>query len=59
MYVHSTPPRSTNTSASEGAFTAGGGTRVWFTDTVYGAIEARMGWEPHARLSGSIGVAIR
>jgi Outer membrane protein beta-barrel domain len=46
-------------SASEGAFTAGGGMRVWFTDTVYGAIEARMGWEPHARLSGGIGVAIR
>jgi hypothetical protein len=43
----------------EGAFTMGAGTRVWFTDRVYGMVETRIGWEPHARLTGGIGIALR
>jgi hypothetical protein len=46
-------------SSSEGAFTGGGGVRVWLTDRVFGVVEARMGWEPHLRVTGGIGVALR
>lgn len=41
----------------EGAFTGGGGARVWLTDRVYAIGEARIGWEPHTRISGGAGVA--
>ncbi len=46
-------------SSSEGAFTAGGGVRAWVTDRVYVASEFRLGWELHARVSGTVGIAIR
>lgn len=49
----------TTYSSSEGAFTGGGGLRVWLTDRVFGTIETRMGWEPHFRVTGGIGVALR
>jgi hypothetical protein len=49
----------TTYSSSEGAFTGGGGVRVWLTDRVFGTIETRMGWEPHFRVTGGIGVALR
>jgi hypothetical protein len=49
----------TTYSSSEGAFTGGGGVRVWITDRVFGTIETRMGWEPHFRVTGGIGVAVR
>ena len=45
-------------SSSEGAFTAGGGTRVWFTDRVYGVADFRVGWELHYRVNGGIGIAL-
>ena len=41
--------------SSEGAFTAGGGVRVLLTDALYVAPEFRGGWEPHFRLSVSVG----
>ena len=46
-------------SSSEGAFTAGGGARVWLTDRVYVLGEVRAGWEPHIRVNGGIGVRWR
>jgi hypothetical protein len=39
----------------EGAFTAGGGVRVFLTDSLYVAPEFRGGWEPHVRVSVSVG----
>ena len=46
-------------SSSEGAFTAGGGVRVWLTDHVYALGEVRAGWEPHVRFNGGVGVRFR
>jgi hypothetical protein len=46
-------------SSTEGAFTAGAGVRAWLNDRVYLASEARVGWEPHYRISGSVGIALR
>jgi hypothetical protein len=56
---HSERFGATTFSSSEGAFTGGGGVRVWLTDRVFGTIEARMGWEPHFRVTGGVGVALR
>jgi hypothetical protein len=40
----------------EGAWTGGAGARVWVTDRVYALGEYRVGWEPHVRITGGIGV---
>jgi len=45
--------------SAEGAFTAGGGVRVVVNDRVTAGIDARMGWEPHIRLNGTIGIRLR
>lgn len=45
-------------SHTEGAFTGGGGVRVWLTDRLYAAAEARLGWEPHLRIGGAVGVGV-
>jgi len=45
--------------SNEGAFTGGGGVRVWFNDSIYGVVETRIGWEPHVRVMGGVGVALR
>jgi hypothetical protein len=45
--------------SSEGGFTAGGGVRVFAGDTFYVAPEFRYGWEPHFRLSVSVGYQSR
>jgi hypothetical protein len=44
--------------SSEGAFTAGGGVRIFLTDSFYIAPEFRGGWEPHVRVSVSAGVQL-
>ena len=44
--------------STEGTFTAGGGARVWMTPRVYVGAEARVGWELHARLAGTVGVQL-
>jgi hypothetical protein len=41
----------------EWAFTGGIGLRIALNERWYVAPEARLGWEPHARLSGSVGYA--
>jgi hypothetical protein len=41
---------------SDPAFTAGGGVRANVSDALTAAVEYRLGWELHQRLSGSVGV---
>ncbi|MCC7417412.1 MAG: hypothetical protein IT176_09750 [Acidobacteria bacterium] len=45
--------------SSEGAFTAGGGVRAPVGERVTIGIDARVGWELHLRINGSIGVRLR
>jgi hypothetical protein len=42
----------------EGAFTAGGGARVWINDRVYAVGDFRIGWELHYRLTGGVGISL-
>jgi len=42
--------------STEGAFTVGGGVRVRAGDRVTLGIDTRIGWEPHVRVNGFIGV---
>ena len=42
----------------EGAFTAGGGVRGWFTDRVFAFADVRLGWELHLRVNGGIGLGL-
>jgi hypothetical protein len=51
-------PRDRDFTASEGAFTAGGGVRVKVGDRVLAGAEARVGWELHLRLNGLVAVRI-
>ena len=46
-------------SSWEGTVTAGGGVRVMLTERVYAVGEARLGWEPHLRILGGIGIVAR
>jgi hypothetical protein len=45
-------------SATEGAFTVGGGIRAPLGDRVSGGIDARLGWEAHLRLTGFVSVSL-
>lgn len=45
-------------STTEGAFTAGLGVRTWLNDRVFASVDGRVGWEPHLRIAGTIGVAL-
>ena len=44
--------------SSEGAFAAGGGTRVHITDRIYAMADFRIGWELHYRVTGGVGVSM-
>jgi hypothetical protein len=44
--------------SSEGAFTAGGGVRALVADRVTLGFEMRVGWEPHVRINGLIGLQL-
>jgi hypothetical protein len=44
--------------SNEGTFTAGGGARVWVAPRVYVGAEARVGWELHTRLTGTVGIQL-
>lgn len=41
-------------SSSEGAFTAGGGVRYMANRNVSMGVDARLGWEPHLRVTGVV-----
>ena len=45
-------------SATEGAFTLGGGVRAPLSDRASAAIDFRLGWEAHMRLTGVIGIRL-
>jgi hypothetical protein len=44
--------------STEGAFTAGGGLRYVATDRLSLGIDARMGWEPHIRVTGLVSIGL-
>jgi hypothetical protein len=44
--------------STEGAFTAGGGIRTLLGNRVTLGVDARVGWELHVRLGGTIGVRL-
>ncbi len=44
--------------STEGAFTVGGGMRVPINDRFAAGIDARLGWEPHLRLTGFVSVRL-
>ena len=44
--------------SSEGAFTAGGGVRAFVGDRVTVGLEMRLGWEPHIRICGLLGLQL-
>ena len=58
FFRHSNRFGSTTFATTEGAFTAGGGARVWVTPRVYVGGEARIGWELHTRFAGTVGVQL-
>jgi hypothetical protein len=43
-------------SATEGAFTLGGGIRAPLGDRVSAGVDTRIGWEPHVRVTGFVSV---
>ena len=47
-----------NFTSSEGAFTAGGGVRALAGDRITIGIDARVGWELHVRVNGTVGVRL-
>ncbi len=44
--------------SSEGAFTGGGGVRALVADRLTLGFETRVGWEPHIRINGLIGLRL-
>ena len=58
FFTHSDRFASGTFTSSEGAFAAGGGTRVHLTDRVYLMGDFRIGWELHYRVTGGIGVSV-
>ena len=44
--------------SNEGAFTAGGGVRVAAGDRITVGVDVRMGWEPHIRVNGALGIRL-
>jgi hypothetical protein len=58
FFTHSDRFPSGTFTSSEGAFAAGGGTRVHLTDRAYVTGDFRIGWELHYRGTGGIGIAM-
>lgn len=58
LFRHSDRFQSGTFSSTEGAFTAGVGVRGWVNDRAFLAVDARLGWEPHLRLAGTVGIAL-
>jgi hypothetical protein len=55
-FRHSDRFGGTTFSSGEGAVTGGGGARVRLTDRLFALGEFRLGWEPHYRITGGVGV---
>lgn len=58
FFTHSDRFVSGTFTSSEGAFAAGGGTRVHITDRVHATGDFRIGWELHYRVTGGVGVSM-
>ena len=58
LFRHSDTFGTRTFSSTEGAFTVGLGVRGWTTRRTFVAVDARLGWEPHIRLSAIVGVAL-
>jgi hypothetical protein len=58
LFRHSDRFQSGTFTSTEGAFTAGVGVRGWTSDRVFLALDARLGWEPHLRVAGTVGIAL-
>jgi hypothetical protein len=58
FFTHSDRFPSGTFTSSEGAFAAGGGTRIYVTDRVYAMGDFRIGWELHYRVTGGIGLSM-
>ena len=58
FFRHTDRFRSGPFTSYEGAFTGGGGLRVWVSDRVYVAGEARVGWELHTRYTAQVGLRL-
>ena len=55
FFRHTDPIGAQEFSHVEGAVTGGGGARIWLSKRIYAAAEGRIGWEPHIRITGTIG----
>jgi hypothetical protein len=53
---HSTRFGTGDFTSVEGAVTGGGGVRIWITERTHALAEYRVGWEPHVRVTGGIGI---
>ena len=58
FFRHTDPNGAQEFSHVEGAVTGGGGARIWLAKRIYAAAEGRIGWEPHIRITGTIGVEL-
>jgi hypothetical protein len=44
--------------STEGAFTAGGGVRARVSRRISVGLDARVGWETHVRVGGTVGIRL-
>jgi hypothetical protein len=58
LFRHSSRFGPTTFASNEGTFSGGAGARVWVTPRVYVGAEARIGWELHSRLAGTVGIRL-
>ena len=56
LFRHTSRFASGSFTATEGAATLGVGVRGWVSRRVFVGADARLGWEPHLRLAGVVGV---
>lgn len=58
FFIHSERFPAETFRSTEGAFVGGGGVRVQISPRVYAMGDFRMGWEPHVRATGGIGLSM-
>jgi hypothetical protein len=56
LFLHSEQFADETFRSTEGAFTAGGGARIWLNPSIYVAPELRVGWESHMRATVTVGI---
>lgn len=56
--THESFPGGQSFTSNEGAFTAGGGVRAAAGERVSVGVDVRMGWEPHIRINGVVGIRL-